>query len=231
VADSTTSDIPAEVPARPLPPLAPLERLRDAIDQWRDRGPWLALALLAVTAFGIAWYVARPPATAKPPPELALPVATPIPVPTPRPATITVHVAGAVLAPDVIATTEGARVVDVVELAGGLASDADLDRVNLAGQVVDGERIWIPRLGEDEPLLTAGDSTADGSDGDPSGPVNLNRATAEQLEALPGVGPATAAAIVRHREEQGPFGQVDSLLDVPGIGTAKLESIRPLATV
>jgi competence protein ComEA len=145
------------------------------------------------------------------------------------------HAAGAVAVPGVHRLPPGSRVADLLDAAGGPAPDADIDRVNLAAALADGERVWFPRVGEQEPVVAGppgGASTgASGPAGEPSGPVDLNTATAEQLDTLPGVGPATAAAILEHRDREGPFRSVEELLDVPGIGDAKLAQLRDLVTV
>jgi len=155
-------------------------------------------------------------------------------VPSGSPASLVVHVVGAVAAPGVVRVTTGARVLDVVAAAGGLAPDADTTRVNLAAKVADGQRVVVPAVGAPVPSAVAGDGGADADVAgtpDPSSPVNLNEATAAQLDTLPGVGPATAAAIIAHRVQHGPFRSVDALGDVRGIGPAKLEQLRPLVTV
>ncbi len=153
---------------------------------------------------------------------------------------LVVQAAGAVRVPGVYRLAGGSRVDDLVRAAGGLIAEADVDRVNLAAPLGDGERVWVPRRGEVEvPSVVAGGgggaaAPAGEPGGDPtSGPVvvDLNTATAEELDTLPGVGPATAAAILAHRDEHGRFTSVDELLDVRGIGEAKLEQIRPLVRV
>jgi competence protein ComEA len=146
---------------------------------------------------------------------------------------IVVHAAGAVRAPGLYPLAKGSRVADVLEVAGGVADGADLNRVNLAALVSDSERIFIPFIGVPIPGPTSGATGAQSGGGgaiDKSGPVNLNTATEEELDDLPGIGPTTAAAIVNHREKVGRFASVDDLLDVRGIGTAKLESLRDLVT-
>lgn len=151
---------------------------------------------------------------------------------------IVVHIAGAVISPGVVTLGANSRVVDAVSAAGGLRPDADPDRVNLAEPLTDGVRIVVPAVGQDsvpEAVQLAGPSTGSspskGETATPAGPVNLNTATAADLEQLPGVGPATSAAIIAKREKDGPFRTVDSLLDVRGIGDAKLDAIRELVTV
>ncbi len=145
---------------------------------------------------------------------------------------VTAHAAGQVAAPGVYSIPAGARVADLVTAAGGLLPEADIDRLNLAARVVDGTRVYIPRRGESPPPEAgAGDAGAPAIGGGaaaPSGPVDLNTATAAQLDTLPGVGPATAAAILTYRARHGRFKSVTELLEVPGIGPAKLEAIRPL---
>ena len=167
-----------------------------------------------------------------------------------EPTELIVHAAGAVVRPGVYRLPPGARVADVIDAAGGLSPDADGDRVNLAAPVADGERIWVPSRGEQAPpdviagtgggsVLASpsdgtGGSTTDGGGGTgptPATPLDLNQATAEQLDGLPGVGPATATAILAYRDEHGRFGSVEELLDVRGIGDAKLEQLRPLVRV
>lgn len=156
-------------------------------------------------------------------------------------APLAVHVAGAVARPGLYQVPASARVADVVELAGGAAADADLDRVNLAAPVADGARVFMPRVGQGEPPVPlapdgagAGGPAAGGTD-PPNGPsaskVDINRADAAALEALPGIGPTLAAAIIEHRTRVGPFRAVEDLLDVSGIGDARLAQLRDLVIV
>jgi competence protein ComEA len=146
------------------------------------------------------------------------------------PASTTVHVVGAVRRPGLYSLAGTARVADAVNAAGGLLGNADQSGINLARVVTDGEQIVVPVQGAGPPpgAAGAGGATAGGVSGKSGGPVNLNTATAEQLDALPGVGPATAAKIVADRTENGPFRTVDDLLRVPGIGAKKLDALKDL---
>jgi competence protein ComEA len=148
-------------------------------------------------------------------------------------ADVTLHVAGAVNRPGLVSVPEGSRVADAAAAAGGLGAAADVERVNLAATVVDGSRVFIPAVGQEIPPEVPVSPDTDSSNGEPTAdaPIDLNAADAAALEALPGVGPATAAAIVKHREDNGRFITVESLLDVRGIGEAKLEAMRDLVTV
>ncbi|PMC75423.1 helix-hairpin-helix domain-containing protein [Brachybacterium sp. UMB0905] len=159
------------------------------------------------------------------------------------PTVLIVHVTGAVESPGVVRLEPGARVDDALAAAGGAQPEADLAAVNLARPVSDGEQIHVPVPGEEPRELPAdpgggapsGGAEPEGSD--PAGPpgagalINLNTATAAELEDLPGVGPAIAERIITHREQNGPFTSVDQLQEVSGIGPATLEKIRPQATV
>jgi competence protein ComEA len=238
---------PPDADPHPLPrPIAPeplLDRLRDAIEA---RGWTVSQAAgvvgAAVVALGIAWWVTRPPA---PPVDESLPVETTAAVaaapgsstssapPSTGPSELVVHAAGAVTRPGLYRVPAGARVADVIDAAGGLAPDADADRVNLAQPVGDGERIYVLRRGEGDvppaPGGTVPTTVGSGSGGATGGTdqvVDLNTASADELDTLPGVGPATAEAIIAYRTEHGPFRSVDELLEVRGIGDAKLAELR-----
>jgi competence protein ComEA len=130
---------------------------------------------------------------------------------------ITVHVAGEVVLPGLVVVNADARVADAVAAAGGSTRAADLTAVNLAAALQDGEQIVIPGKSAGEPVLEA-------VDGD--GRVRVNRASVNELEQLPGVGPVLAARIAAYREQNGPFRAVEDLLDVAGIGEGKLATLR-----
>jgi competence protein ComEA len=183
-----------------------------------------AIAAAVVLVAFIGFFLFHRP---QPRAELQLPTAEAAPAGSPSTTTgeVVVDVAGAVERPGVVRLAGAGRVTDAIAAAGGAAADADLNQVNLAAKVGDGDRIYVPRRGEaPPPAPVAGGS----SSGAPTGPVDLNNATPEQLDALPGVGPATAKAIVQYRTQHGRFRTVDDLLSVPGIGPAKLANIKPL---
>lgn len=185
--------------------------------------------LLGVALGALYWLTRQPPM----PVDDALPLVEPSSVTTttapPEPAgPVIVHVAGAVAHPGVWELPAEARVIDAVDAAGGLTGDADASRVNLAAPAADGSQIYIPAHGETPPPVTGADEAT--TDGEP-GLVDLNTAGATELETLPGIGPATAAAIIDHRERNGVFAAVEDLLDVRGIGEAKLAQLRDLVRV
>ena len=138
---------------------------------------------------------------------------------------VVIDVGGAVRQPGVYRLTVGSRVVDALEIAGGPAEDIDLDQINLASTINDGQRVWFTRKGEIPPSGFVGSPPVSGASVSP-GPIDLNSATLEQLDSLSGIGPATAKAIIDRRKELGRFRSVDDLLTVKGIGPTKLESIR-----
>jgi competence protein ComEA len=157
--------------------------------------------------------------------------ATPDPSPTTLPDTVTVDVAGKVRRPGIAVLDVGARVVDAVEAAGGARRGVDLTGLNLARVLVDGEQVLVgePALSGTE-ALAAAPATAPMSAG-PAGLVNLNTAGEAELDALPDVGPVTAASILAWRDEHGGFTSVDELLEVDGIGEVTLGKLAPYVTV
>ena len=161
-----------------------------------------AAAVLAVAGLAGWWFGASP----APPPPLRV-------VETAAQPALTVHVAGAVARPGLVTVEPGARVADVIALAGGLSGEADAASLNLAAPVVDGQQIMVRRAG----------SVAVPAE---SGLVPVNTADVSQLETISGVGPVLAARIVAYRLEHGPFVVMEDLLDVPGIGEAKLAAMR-----
>ena len=233
---------PADPPFRPGP-RRPADALIARVRPWLH---WIgggrivtaAVMLLAVGAGG--WWLLRAP---PPPTEAGLPYAatstttaaatTAVTVETGSTEigssdAVVVHVAGAVAEPGVYELPSGSRVHAAIDAAGGALPRAEPSSLNLAAPLSDGERIYVPRVGENVPAAAV-DVTTSGTAA--AGPIDVNHATVEQLDELPGIGPTTAAAIVDHRQQNGPFASVDDLEAVSGIGPAKLEAIRDLVSV
>lgn len=147
-------------------------------------------------------------------------------------ARVYVHVAGRVRRPGVYRLREGARVDDAVRRAGGPRGDADMTAVNLAAEVEDGRQVIVPAkttVAAPAAASAGGDAAAPGQA--PAAPINLNTATAEQLQALDGVGPGLASKILAYRQEHGGFGAVRELGEVPGIGEKRLAALQEHVTV
>jgi competence protein ComEA len=230
--------VPDDLPSSPIQPFRPLPDLT-----WHDRADaflarfrdlerparLLAAVAGAVVAVVLGFVLLRPDA-ARSAPEDTLPRASAAPspaAPSTTGAIVVVQAAGAVVNPGLYRLAHGTRVDDLVRAAGGLAPDADADRVNLAALLTDGQKVYIPRIGEALPADIASPDEASSS----AQVVDLNTASAAQLETLPGVGPATAQAIIDYRSQHGAFRSVDDLLNVRGIGPAKLDAMRALVRV
>jgi competence protein ComEA len=186
------------------------ERRRDAL---------LALAALLVVLLLIGRVLVHAGAPRAPTAPAARPVAARA-APAPA-AAVVIDVVGAVRRPGLYRMRQGQRIADAVGRAGGATGKADLEQINLAAPLADGEQVVVPRRG------AAGVAAAGGSTG-AAGPVHLSTATAAELDALPGIGPATAEKIVSYREQHGAFRSVDELDAIPGIGPARLEQLRGL---
>ena len=198
------------------------------------------LSLIAVALAG--WWLLRIP---PPPPEDSIPIASTVTTlsfamsssqATALISEITVHIAGAVKTPGVYQFRLGARINDGVVAAGGATAQADLDSVNLAMLLSEGIQIYIPKRNEKphivvQPRFTNPTSSNDATDKQLQVSININTATAIELEQLAGVGPSTAKAIIAFREKNGLFKTVEDLLNVRGIGPAKLSEILPQARV
>lgn len=152
-----------------------------------------------------------------------------------------VHVCGAVANPGIIEVKPGTRKYEAIQLAGGALPEGDLNQINLAEYVLDGEQVYLPKKGE-VPLKATRKKTITGVKGLNSGrqenskpavkfPYDLNSATQNELEHVPGIGPILAARILKYRAEHGKFNNYEDLLKVPGIGAAKLEKFRPYLIV
>ncbi|HEU4526887.1 MAG TPA: ComEA family DNA-binding protein [Actinomycetota bacterium] len=191
------------------------------------------VVLLALLLGGAGlWYVRSLPRPVQVRTE-PVPLAVPAPGPgsaSPSPTVLLVDVAGWVRRPGVYEFREGARIVDAIEAAGGARPGAALEMLNLAAPLADGTQVLVVKAGA-APAPAPGAPAAPGAAGAPGGLVNVNTASATELEALPGIGEVIAQRIIDHRTANGPFASVEELLEVSGIGEAILGSIRELVTV
>jgi competence protein ComEA len=176
-----------------------------------------------------------PVATGSPPPATpdasSSPGATAPTAPNTAAAAIVVHVAGLVARPGIVELPTGSRVVDAIEAAGGATPEADLTPINLARVLTDGEQVLVTA---DPPPQAAPPAAPPGSGSTaptPTAPINLNTATAAELETLPGIGPALAGRILAWRDQNGRFTTVDELREVAGIGEQRFAQLEPLVTV
>ena len=153
--------------------------------------------------------------------------------PAPTKAPLAVHVIGAVPRPGLYEFAEGSRIQDAIDAAGGLLTDANLGALNLAQLLEDGQQLDIPYK---DGAASTGESVAApelpaATEAPIDGLININTATLEELDALPGIGPTTAQNIIDYRTENGPFSTIDELDNVSGIGPATLDQIRNMITV
>lgn len=196
----------------------------------------LALAVLCLLAAIVAWRHLAAGGAADDPAAFAR---SPAPV-LPRPGAavsrttvgkqLVVDVVGAVRSAGLVRLPPGARVADAVRAAGGLTSRADPLLVNLAAPVADGEQVVVAARGVLGAAAGTAASGAPAAPAAPAAPVDLNSATADQLDALPGVGPVTAQKIVAYRQAHGPFTSADGLDAIPGIGPARIADLKGLVT-
>ena len=178
----------------------------------------LVAGLLVVVARWAA--VLAPPSTA---PAAAAGAGAGVPGAAGGAARLVVHVVGAVRRPGLYRFQQGKRVADALSRAGGASAKADLELINLAAPLADGQQVVVPRR---LPPAPAGDAGAGPGASRAGGPVHLNMATLADLDALPGIGPVTAQKILDYRQEHGAFSSVDELDAVSGIGPARLEELR-----
>ena len=190
----------------------------------RRRALAVALALLAVLA--VAGRRLAETGAADPPTGAAAGLT----LAAAAPARVVVHVAGAVRRPGLYRLRDGARVADAIARAGGRTADADLAAVNLAAPLADGSQVLVPALAPPTGGVAAGQEPQSPAVPGGAAKVSLATATAEQLDALPGIGPVTAQQILAYRSANGPFRSVDDLDAVPGIGPARVEQLRELVT-
>lgn len=188
----------------------------------RYRGIVFFIIIVLAIAGIILFQVLRPdPAPIK----MVAPTPLPTPAATPTPSPLRVYVSGAVHMPDVYALPLGSIVKDALVAAGGATDEADLDRINLALAVSDGQHVYVPRLGEENPPVEppSEQPAADGK-------IDLNAADPATLETLPGIGPAIAQRIIDYRQTHGPFNSIEDIMEVSGIGPATFEQIQDLIT-
>lgn len=233
----------------PRPAAAGVGVLRERFDEWRsDARMGVAILIVVAVVAGILWYrigvgggddapaagVVRSTAT-----TTASGTAPPRASDTPTTDkassgghALVVHVAGAVSHPGVVELPSGSRVIDAIEAAGGGLADADLDRLNLAAKLADGQRVLVVHVGEVAvPDATGGGSDAGSGTEAAGGLVNLNTATQAELEELPGLGPSLAGAIIDERTRRGGFQSINELRDVRGIGEKRFADLREKVTV
>ena len=185
------------------------------------------LAAVVVAVLGVRFMQGQAKGGPGAPPAARPPAAVKIDRPAPTGALV--HVAGAVRHPGVYKLHDGDRVEDAVARAGGARAGADVNAINLAAKVADGQQVVVPRRAAATPagggVGAAGAGTGEAGAA-PSAPISLNSATAEQLDTLDGVGPATAQKILDYRREHGGFRSIDDLGEVPGIGPKRLAALR-----
>lgn len=239
-------------PPRPSLPEGPWALLAERVRVWRsDTRVAVAALLVAAIVAGVIWYrlgaaSATGPAgasrtTTTPTRDGAAPSrgarVTTSSTTAPATSEVVVDVAGAVARPGVVRLPAGARVVDAIAAAGDAVPGADLARLNLAAKLADGQHIAVAKVGEPAPGVAGGDASstagASGSAAEPTpdAPLDLNTATQAQLEALPGIGPTLAQAIIAERTRAGGFRSVGDLRRVRGIGDARFAQLEPLVRV
>lgn len=143
---------------------------------------------------------------------------------------IMVHISGQVYKPGLVQLKNGSRVIDAVNSAGGLKSEADLDRINLAKKLADEEKIYIPKIGEDNDIIDEVEISDGGSLENKGNKININTCTKEELMNLPGIGEVLATRIVEYRESR-KFNSIEDIMNVSGIGNKKFENIKDFITV
>jgi competence protein ComEA len=215
--------------------------IRDRLSTLSRRELAGLVAIVVITLVGGAvWYVRSLPKPVQVTSSLGQPGApavtgvgaSPVAGPTASPASLFVDVAGMVRRPGVYEFREGDRVIDAIRAAGGERGGAALDGLNLAAPLADGTQILVPKRAPAgvSPVGQTGGTSA-GISGAPAAKINVNTADATQLQELPGIGEVLSQAIVDYRTKNGPFGSVDELEDVSGIGPATMDDIRQLVTI
>lgn len=215
---------------------------------WLDRNRHLVFGFMIILSLaGVGVFYLRQPGEAEAelfapsPTDVIVSTATPLPLPTATPAPVRVYVTGAVSNSDVYYLPAGSIIKDAILAAGGFTNEADLERINQALELIDQQQIHVPRLGEDNPPPVQGGvaqptGESQVQSGGTTGPaagalVNLNTATIEQLDSLPGIGPAIAQRIIDYRENVGGFSTIEEITQVSGIGEATFAKIKASITV
>lgn len=184
------------------------------------------LSLIGIIVSVVVYFMLKRPEPASPPLVIPLqprPTAEPA---TPTPATINVYVTGAVNQPDVYALPLNSIVKDAIAAAGGATPDADLDRINLATRLADQMQVYVPRQGEAAPPPSSGTAPSAAAE-----KININQASVEELDKLPGIGPSLAKEIVDHRTKNGSFTKIEDINDVKGIGDVLYAKIKDQITI
>ncbi|KAF0197746.1 MAG: Competence protein ComEA helix-hairpin-helix repeat protein [Bacillota bacterium] len=191
----------------------------------QDRGMVIGLAIIVVLSLSINVYLfvalqRSPEVIYLEAPKQDIPEAT-------EESPVVVYISGAVVRPSVYSLPAGSRVLSVLETAGGALADADLERINLARVLVDGEQVHIYIQGDPSaPVLAASNTTIP-----TNAQVNINTATQAQLETLPGIGPVKAGDIITYRTQNGPFKKIEDIMNVKGIGEKTFESLKDLIRI
>lgn len=209
------------------------EPLRERLGDWIasvGRRQLIALAVVGALTLGggVLWFVRSlpRPVTVSASGGPGGPAASAQPTAAPSPAVVIVHVAGWVKHPGVYELPAGSRVIDAIDRAGGAKAGADLTALNLAAVLVDAQQVLVMKRGQAGPSPGGGSSVGGGG-----GLVNLNTATLEELETLPGIGPVLAQSILDYRTENGPFTRIDDLKNVSGIGDKRFEDLKDKVTI
>jgi len=151
------------------------------------------------------------------------------PVPTEKP--IVIQITGAVPRPGVYALAQGSRVQDAISAAGGFLAEADKTGINLARALADGEQLDIPYVSGNSPVILDASTAVATSSSSSAELININTASATELDTLPGIGPTTAQKIIAYRQQNGPFVSKEDIINVSGIGPGTYERIKDLITV
>lgn len=220
---SSPSSLPTKLPAKPP---AKSASPKSSSGRWHGNSALAGALTSAIVLGGITFLWRRPtpaPIAIYAPPS---PVA-PTPEPTETPAPLVIFISGAVQTPGVYELPGGARVTDALERAGGFSADANVDAINQAASLRDGDQIYVPTFEEEPAAPSSGLSSTEPAVNSEGGAINVNTASASELEQLPGIGPSRAQDIIDNR----PYASVDELDRVPGIGEATLEELRPYVVV